>query len=140
VHIDGQDDSGYETEQSMDFDNGFSYDDSIMDDEMPGLCSRSSSVSSASTTIGNGDIRTVICEASYMCDTDEDSSAATFTLHDDSVITNIGVLDSMLDPCASMNITNLNVPGRFRLEPCRDMEIYNWDGQTHCPRTDCFEA
>jgi hypothetical protein len=19
-------------------------------------------------------------------------------------------------------------------------KIYNWDGQTHCPRTDCFEA
>jgi hypothetical protein len=110
VHIDGQDDSSYETDQSMDFDDEFSYDDSIIDDEMPGLCSRSSSVSSASTTIGNGDIQTVICEASYVCDTDKDSSAATFTSHDDSVITNIGVLDSMLDPCASTNITSLNVP------------------------------
>jgi hypothetical protein len=32
------------------------------------------------------------------------------------------------------------VTGWFRLEPWGDMEIYNWDGQTHCPRTDCFEA
>jgi hypothetical protein len=23
---------------------------------------------------------------------------------------------------------------------CLISEIYNWDGQTHCPRTDCFEA
>jgi hypothetical protein len=110
VLIDGQDGSSYETEQSMDFDDEFSYNDSVMDDEMPGLCSRSSSVSSASTTVGNGDIQTVICEASYVCDTDEDSSAATFTSHDDSVITNIGVLDSMLDPYTSMNITSSTVP------------------------------
>jgi hypothetical protein len=69
-----------------------------------------SSVSSASTTIGNGDIHTVICKASYVCDTDEDSSTATFTSHDDSVITNIGVLESLIDPCTFMNITSLNVP------------------------------
>jgi hypothetical protein len=25
------------------------------------------------------------------------------------------------------------------LEPWGDIEIYNWDGQTHCPRTDCFK-
>ncbi|OEU08986.1 hypothetical protein FRACYDRAFT_249331 [Fragilariopsis cylindrus CCMP1102] len=98
VHIDGNDDSTYMTSDSMDFDNDdFSYDDSI-GDELPGLQSRtygapsvSSSVSSATTTVGNGDIQTVICEASYVCDTDEDSSAATFTSHDDSVITNIGI-------------------------------------------------
>jgi hypothetical protein len=30
--------------------------------------------------------------------------------------------------------------GEFPPKPCRDMEINNWDGQTHCPRTDCFEA
>ncbi|OEU07145.1 hypothetical protein FRACYDRAFT_251618 [Fragilariopsis cylindrus CCMP1102] len=116
VHIDGQDDSTYMTNDSMDFDNDdFSYDDSI-GDEMPGLRSRTSmtsSVSSASATVGNGDIQTVICEASYVCDTDEDSSAATFTSHDDSVITNIGILGSIEDPCTSMNITSLNVPIRM---------------------------
>ena len=41
-----------------------------------------------------------------MCDTDEDSSAATFASHDNSVITNIGVLT---DTGSSMNITCLNV-------------------------------
>ena len=110
MHIDGQDDSSYMTNDSMDFDNDeFSYDDSI-GDESPGIQSRTSmtsSVSSASTTVGNGNIQTVICEASYVCDTDEDSSAATFTSHDDSVITNIGVLT---DTGSAMNITRLNVP------------------------------
>jgi hypothetical protein len=28
--------------------------------------------------------------------------------------------------------------GEVRLEPWGDIEIYNWDGQTLCPRTDCF--
>ena len=41
-----------------------------------------------------------------MCDTDEDSSAATSTSHADSVITNIGELS---DTGSSMNITSLNV-------------------------------
>ena len=117
IHIDGQDDSTYMTQdESMDFDNDeFSYDESI-DDELRALQSRTSvasSVSSASMTVGNGDIQTVICEASYVCDTDEDSSEATFTSHDDSVITNIGVLNVLLDPCSSMNITSLNVPIRM---------------------------
>ena len=120
VHIDGNDDSTYMTTDSMDFDNDdFSYDDSITD-EMPGLQSRTygadsvaSSVSSASLTVGDKDFQTVICEASYVCDTDEDSSAATFTSHDDSVITNIGVLHSIEDPCTSMNITSMNVPIRM---------------------------
>ncbi|OEU05647.1 hypothetical protein FRACYDRAFT_258761, partial [Fragilariopsis cylindrus CCMP1102] len=120
VHIDGQDDSTYMTNDSMDFDtDDFSYDDSISDGEMPGLqprtygASKTSSESSASTTVGDKDFQTVICEASYVCDTDEDSSAATFTSHDDSVITNIGDLNVLLDPCASMNITSLNVPIRM---------------------------
>ena len=120
VHIDGNDDSTYMTSDSMDFDtDDFSYDDSISD-ELPGLQSRTygadsvaTSVSSATTTVGDKDFQTVICEASYVCDTDEDSSAATFTSHDDSVITNIGVLHSVEDPCTSMNITSLNVPIRM---------------------------
>jgi hypothetical protein len=28
--------------------------------------------------------------------------------------------------------------GWLRLKSCCDMEIYNWDGQTLCPRTDYF--
>jgi hypothetical protein len=58
----------------------------------------------------NGNIKTVICEASYVCDTDEDSSKATFTLHDESVITNIVALSVLLDSGASMNVTKLRVP------------------------------
>jgi hypothetical protein len=29
--------------------------------------------------------------------------------------------------------------GEFRLVVYADMEIYHWDGQTLCPRTDCFK-
>lgn len=107
--IDGQDDSTYEDNASMDFNDEFSYDDSVLSDElsMPSLCSRHSSSSSECSTVANGDIQTVICEASYVCDTDEDSSAATFTSHNDSVIDNIGVLKVLQDDNASANITQL---------------------------------
>jgi hypothetical protein len=29
--------------------------------------------------------------------------------------------------------------GEVRVEPRAVSKIYNWDGQTHCPRTDCFK-
>jgi hypothetical protein len=114
VLIDGQDDSNYESDESMDFDGEFSYDDSISSNELPSLCSQSS-CSRAESTIGNGDICTVICEASYVCDTDEDSSAATFTSHDDSVIDNIQQLDSGAANSFynNPNTTKLRVPIRM---------------------------
>jgi hypothetical protein len=109
VLLDGQDDSTYEDNIPMDFNDEFSYDDSVLSGEisMPSLCSRHSSSSSECSTIANGDIQTVICEASYVCDTDEDSSTATFTSHDDSVIDSIGVLKVLQDSTASANITHL---------------------------------
>jgi hypothetical protein len=114
VLINGQDGSNYESDESMDFDDEFSYDDLISRNELPSLCSQSS-CSRAESTIGNGDICTVICEASYVCDTDEDSSAATFTSHDDSVIDNIHQLDSGATNSFynNPNITKLRVPIRM---------------------------
>jgi hypothetical protein len=29
--------------------------------------------------------------------------------------------------------------GEVPLKPWGDIEVYNWDGQMHCPRTDCFK-
>jgi hypothetical protein len=29
--------------------------------------------------------------------------------------------------------------GEVRVKPQAISKIYNWDGQTHCPRTDCFK-
>jgi hypothetical protein len=116
VLIDGQDDSSYKTEQSMDYEDEFSYDDSVETNELPSLCSHSSS-SIADSTVANGDFQSVICEASYVCDTDEDSSAATFTSHDDSIIDNIQ--EVRLDTGASNsfynnpNISKLRVPIRM---------------------------
>jgi hypothetical protein len=107
--IDGQDDSSYETNESMDFDDEFSYDESIGSNELPSLNSQYSSTSSECSTVANGDIQTVICEASYICDTDEDSSAATFTSHDDTVIDNIDDLKVLLDSGATVNITSTRV-------------------------------
>jgi hypothetical protein len=90
VLIDGQDDSSYMTDESMDFDEELSYDDSIEADEVPLLLSRGSSTSSDCSTVGNNaNMQTVICESSYVCATNEDSSAATFTSHDDRIIDNI---------------------------------------------------
>jgi hypothetical protein len=114
VLIDGQDDSSYETDQSMDFNNEFSYDDSTGSYELPSMCSQYSSSSSECSTVANGDIQTVICEASYVCDTDEDSSAATFTSHDDSVIDNIDDQKVLLDSGATVNITSPRVV--FKME------------------------
>jgi hypothetical protein len=116
VLIDGQDDSTYETNESMGFDDEFSYDNSIESNELlPSLILWYSSSSSECSTVGNNaNIQTVICEASYVCDTDEDSSAATFTSHDDSVIKNIRQVQ--LDSRATNsfhnhpNITKLGVP------------------------------
>jgi hypothetical protein len=111
VLIDGQDDSNYETgDESMDFDDEFSYDDSIRSNELPSLCSRHSSSSSECSTVANGDIQTVICETSYVCDTDEDSSAATFISHDDTVIDNRGDLNVLLNSGSTVNITTTRVP------------------------------
>jgi hypothetical protein len=104
--IDGQDDSSYETEESMDFDDEFSYDESIGPDE---ILSQYPSSSSEGSTVANADIQTVICEASYICDTDEDSSAATFTSHDETVIDNIDDLKVLLDSGATVNITSTRV-------------------------------
>jgi hypothetical protein len=109
VLIDGQDDSSYATEESMDYDDEFSYDYSIGSNELPSLSSHPSSSSSEASTVANGDIQTVICEASYICDTDEDSSAATFTSHDDTVIDNIDDLKVLLDSGATVNITSTRV-------------------------------
>jgi hypothetical protein len=110
VLIDGQDDSSYETNESMDFDDEFSYDDSIGSNELPSLSSQYSSSSSECSTVANGDIQTVICEASsYICDTDEDSSAAMFTSHDDTVIDNIDDLKVLLDSGATVNIISTRV-------------------------------
>jgi hypothetical protein len=90
----------------MDYDDEFSYDYSIRSNELPSLSSNHSSSSSKCSTVANGDIQTVICEASYICDTDEDSSAATFTSHDDTVIDNIDDLKVLLDSGATVNITS----------------------------------
>jgi hypothetical protein len=109
VLIDRQDDSSYETDQSMDYDDEFSYDDSIGSNELPSLGSIYSSSSSECSTVANGDIQTVICKASYICNTDEDSSAATFTSHDDTVIDNIDNLKVLLDSGATVNITSTRV-------------------------------
>jgi hypothetical protein len=109
VLIDGQDDSSYATEESMDYDDEFSYDYSIGSNELPSLSSHHSSSSSEASTVANGDIQTIICEASYICDTDEDSSAATFTSHDDTVIDNIDDLKVLLDSGATVNITSTRV-------------------------------
>ena len=110
VLIDGQDDSSYQTEASMDFDDEFSYDDSVLSNELPSVSSHVSSSSSECTTVANGDIQTVICEASYVCGSScEDSSAATFTSHDDTVIDNIDDLKVLLDSGATVNITSTRV-------------------------------
>jgi hypothetical protein len=109
VLIDGQDDSSYETDEQMDFDDEFLYDESIGPHELASLGSLYSSTSSECGTVANGDIQTVICEASYICDTDEDSSAATFTSHDDTVIGNIDDLKVLLDSGATVNITSTRV-------------------------------
>jgi hypothetical protein len=108
VLIDGQDDSSYATEESMDFDDEFLYDGSIGSNELPSMCSQYSS-SNEGSTVANDGIQTVICEASYICDTDEDSSAATFTSHDDTVIDNIDDLKVLLDSGATVNITSTRV-------------------------------
>jgi hypothetical protein len=47
---------------------------------------------------------------------------------------NLDDLDLIIDEISSTSA------GEVLLEPWGDIEIYNWDGQTHCPRTDCFEA
>jgi hypothetical protein len=113
VLIDGQDDSTYGSNKSMDFDDKFWYDDSIKSGELPSLCEHSTS-SKCSTVGNNANIQTVICKSSYICDTDEDSSAATFTSHDDSVIDNIHQV--AIDSGAAnsfykhSNITKLCVP------------------------------
>jgi hypothetical protein len=93
----------------MDYDDEFSYDYSIGSNELPSLSSHHSSSSSEASTVANGDIQTIICEASYICDTDEDSSAATFTSHDDTVIDNIDDLKVLLDSGATVNITSTRV-------------------------------
>jgi hypothetical protein len=109
VLIDGQNDSSYKTDGSMDFDDEFLYDDSIGSNELPSLSSQYSSSSSECSTVANSDIQTDICEASYICDTDIDSSAATFTSHDDTVIDNIDDLKVLLDSGATVNITSTRV-------------------------------
>jgi hypothetical protein len=109
VLIGGQDDSSYEADESMDYADEFSYDYSVGSNELPSLSSWPSSSSEAST-VANGDIQTVICEASYVCDTDEDSSAATFTSRDDTIIDNIGNLNVLLDSGSTVNITKTRVP------------------------------
>ena len=107
VLVDGQDDSSYETNQSMDFDDEFSYDDSIQPNELSSASSHLSSSSSECTTEANGDFQSVICEASYVCGSScDDSSAATFTSHDDTVIDNIDDLKVLLDSGATVNITS----------------------------------
>jgi hypothetical protein len=35
-------------------------------------------------------------------------------------------------------LDNIPVKGWFRVKPSAFSKIYNWDGQTYCPRTDCF--
>jgi hypothetical protein len=39
------------------------------------------------------------------------------------------------------NFSNISI-GWFPVDPCADIEIYHWDGQTLCPQTDyfCFDA
>jgi hypothetical protein len=93
----------------MDYADEFSYDDSIGSNELSSVRSFLPS-SSDDTTVANGDIQTVICEASYVCDTNEDSSAATFTSHDDTIIDNIGDLNVLLDSGSNVNITRTRVP------------------------------
>jgi hypothetical protein len=61
VLIDGQDDSTYNSNESMDFDDEFSYDDSIKSGEIPSLCEQSTP-SECSTVGNNANIQTVICE------------------------------------------------------------------------------
>jgi hypothetical protein len=118
VLIDGQDDSSYVTNESMDFDEEFSYDDSIRSSEVPSLLSRGSSTSSDCSTVGNNaNIETIICETSYVCDTDEDSSAATFSSHDDTIIDNIHQVTADSGATNGFykhpNITKLRVPIRM---------------------------
>jgi hypothetical protein len=109
VLIDGQDDSSYETDKSMDYTDEFLYDDSIGSNELSSVRLFLPS-SSEDTTVANGDIQTVICEASYVCDTNKDSSAATFTSHDHTIIDNIGDLNVLLDSGSKVNITRTRVP------------------------------
>jgi hypothetical protein len=113
VLIDGQDDSTYYSNESMDFDGEFSCDDSINSGELPSLCEHS--ISSECSTVGNNaNMQTVICKSSYVYGTDEDSSAATFTSHDDSVIENIHQVAFDSGATNSFhkhpNITKLRVP------------------------------
>jgi hypothetical protein len=40
---------------------------------------------------------------------------------------------------AEMSGTESATCGEVSFILCTDIEIYNWDGQTHCSRTDCFK-
>jgi hypothetical protein len=40
---------------------------------------------------------------------------------------------------ATTTTAAITTKGGFPLVVCADMEIYNWDRQTLCPRTDCFK-
>jgi hypothetical protein len=122
VLIDGQDDSSYETDESMDYDDEFSYDDSIGSNELPSLCSNPSTGSSECSTVANDDIQTVICKAWYVCDTDKDSSSATFTSHDDTVIDNIDYLKVLLDSGSTANITSTRVSLKMEQSLCRYLD------------------
>jgi hypothetical protein len=42
-----------------------------------------------------------------------------------------------LSVCWESNLTR--VKGEVRVDPRAISIIYNWDGQTYCPRTDCFK-
>jgi hypothetical protein len=54
------------------------------------------------------------------------------TLLQASIMHNIALLNSW-------NTVN-EVKGGFPVNPSAISKIYNWNRQTHCPRTDCFEA
>jgi hypothetical protein len=123
VLIDGQDNSSYETEQSVDSDDEFSYDNAVEANEIPSLCSQSSS-SIADSTVANGNFQSVICEASYVCVTDEDSSAATFTSHDDSIIDNIQ--EVRLDTGASNSFYNNPNISKLRVHIIMEQSIQRY--------------